>query len=241
MPIYMDIHEVPGAEALDLAEAHRKDILIQDDFRCKCITYWLDESRGSAFCLIEAPDISQVGAMHKHSHGLVPNKVIEVKNDVVAAFLGRIHDPEEAEISDKGLKVFSDSAYRILLVTEPTDPVLLRHQMGTEKADALFEKQHDVIREALDVHEGREVETGGAGFIASFTSAKKAVDCALEIQKNLSKSDITLTGLKLSIHSGEPVSKSDKLFGDVIQLARCLCAVNPVHKIAISSVAKGSS
>ncbi len=26
MPIYMDVHEVQGAEALDLAEAHRKDM-----------------------------------------------------------------------------------------------------------------------------------------------------------------------------------------------------------------------
>jgi hypothetical protein len=33
MPIYMDIHEVPGAEAPDLAGAHRKDLLIQDEYR----------------------------------------------------------------------------------------------------------------------------------------------------------------------------------------------------------------
>ena len=66
MPIYMDIHNVPGIEALDLAEAHAKDMLIQDFYRCKCMTYWVDEARGVAFCLIEAPDQSFVAEMHKN-------------------------------------------------------------------------------------------------------------------------------------------------------------------------------
>src|ERR1700730_9120124 len=114
MPIYMDIHDVPGIEALDLAEAHRKDMLLQDEFRCKCMTYWMDETRGNAFCLIEAPDISVLEEMHRRSHGIVPHKVIEVNSDVVKSFLGRIYDPEEAKISENGLKVFSDSAFRVL-------------------------------------------------------------------------------------------------------------------------------
>src|ERR1700693_2547593 len=107
MPIYMDIHHVPGMEALDAAEAHRKDMLIQGEYHCKGMTYWVDEARGLAFCLIEAPDKLMVEEMHKNSHGLMPSKIIEVKNEVVESFLGRIQDPEETEISDNGLKVFS--------------------------------------------------------------------------------------------------------------------------------------
>ena len=30
MPLYMDIHNVPGATAKDVAEAHRKDLQTQD-------------------------------------------------------------------------------------------------------------------------------------------------------------------------------------------------------------------
>ena len=133
MPIYMDIHNVPGVEALDVAEAHRKDMLLQHEYDCKCMTYWIDEKKGLAFCLIEAPDQSMVEEMHRRSHGLVPSKVIEVKTEVVESFLGRIHDPEETTISDTGLKVFSDTASRIILVTNIIDPVLLRHALGIEK------------------------------------------------------------------------------------------------------------
>ncbi len=49
--------------------------------------------------------------MHKESHGLVPNKIIEVHQDVVAAFLGRTGDPEDAEVTDTGLKVFSENRF----------------------------------------------------------------------------------------------------------------------------------
>jgi AraC-like DNA-binding protein len=238
MPIYMDIHDVPGAEALDLAEAHRKDMLIQGEYRCKCITYWLDETRGNAFCLIEAPDQSMVEEMHRNSHGFVPHKVIEVKNDVVESFLGRIRDPEDAPLSDNGLKVISDSAFRILLVTEQTDPVLLRNMLGLEKANDLMNRQTQAIRKALAAHGGREVEAAGTGFIASFTSAVKALSAAQDILQNLPKSDRGSTGLRIAINAGEPISRSDKLFGDVIQLARRLCSIANPDQIAVTAVVK---
>jgi AraC-like DNA-binding protein len=238
MPIYMDIHLVPGLEALDAAEAHRKDMMIQDDYKCKAMTYWIDETRGVAFCLIEGPDKTGVEEMHRHSHGLIPHKIIEVKNELVESFLGRINDPEEVEISDTGLKVINESAFRILLVTDMVDPVLLRHKLGMEKANELINVQNEAIRKELAIHGGREVENAGNGFIASFSSAVKAISCALAIQKSMSVADRRQTGFKIGINGGEPVSKSDKLFGDTIQMAKYLCTVAPNDKIVVATVVK---
>src|SRR5687767_704267 len=122
MPIYMDIHIVPGVKARDVAEAHVKDLVHQAEHDCKCMTYWIDEQRETIFCLIEGPTKAAVEEMHKHAHGLVPNKIIEVSSALVESFLGRIYDPSEAAISEDGLKVFSDPSFRILLVTKMTDP-----------------------------------------------------------------------------------------------------------------------
>jgi AraC-like DNA-binding protein len=238
MPIYMDIHDVPGIEAIDAAEAHRKDMLIQEKYQCKCMTYWVDVTRGVAFCLIEAPEKSIVEEIHRNSHGLIPNKIIEVKNELVESFLGRIHDPENAAIADNGLKVFSESALRILLVTDMIDPVLLRYELGMEKANDLLSKQNGIIRKESSNFDGREVEHGGNGFIVSFSSAVKAVSCALEIRKSLSDSDRSISGFKIGINAGEPVAKSDKLFGDTIQLARYLCSINSNDRIVVSSGVK---
>jgi AraC-like DNA-binding protein len=238
MPIYMDIHQVPGIEAIDAAKAHQMDMQIQHQYHCKCMTYWIDEPRGVVFCLIEGPDKAVVEEMHKNSHGLIPNKIIEVSDELVESFLGRIHDPGDAIVSAKGLKVFSDSALRILLVTDMRDPVLLRYELGTEKANELLNKQNTIIRKELSLQGGREVEFAGSGFIVSFTSAHKALTCALGIQKNLSKAERKLTDFKIAVNAGEPVSNSDHLFGDTIQTVRRLCAISRHDKIIITSVVK---
>jgi AraC-like DNA-binding protein len=238
MPIYMDIHQVPGIEAIDAAKAHQMDMQIQHQYHCKCMTYWIDEPRGVVFCLIEGPDKAVVEEMHKNSHGLIPNKIIEVSDELVESFLGRIHDPGDTVVSDSGLRVFSDSAFRILLVTDMLDPVLLRNELGTEKANELLNKQNTIIRKELSLHGGREVEFAGSGFIISFSSAIKAINCALEIQKNLSKTERKLTDFKIVVNAGEPVSNSDKLFGDAILTARRTCAISGHDKIMITSVVK---
>jgi class 3 adenylate cyclase len=239
MPIYIDVHDVQGAEAMDLAEAHRKDLLIQGKHRCKCMTYWFDEVKGNAFCLIEAPDKASMIAMHKNSHGLVPNKIIEVNNDVVEAFLGRTADPADAEITDTGLKVFSETAFRIILVTQMKDPILLQNDLGPRKSADLIEKLNESIRKELVTHSGREVEHAGTGFIISFMSAVKAVSCALAIQKNITATDKKLSGLRIGIGAGDPIAKSDKVFGDSIQLARRLCTISHYNnQILISTIVK---
>src|SRR6478672_8969446 len=126
MPIYMDVHIVPGVKARDVAEAHRKDLLHQEEYDCKCMTYWIDEQRENIFCLIEAPEKSAVEEMHRRSHGLIPNRIIEVSDTLVESFLGRIYDPTDAEVTIDGLKVFSEPSFRTLLVTKITDPILLK-------------------------------------------------------------------------------------------------------------------
>lgn len=229
--MFMDVHLVPGVKARDVAEAHRSDILHQGDYGCNCITYWIDEQRESIFCLIEAPSKDAVSQMHGKSHGLIPNKVIEVNNNLVASFLGRIYDPVDAEITDDGLKVFHDPSFRILMVVKLPDVTLLKQKLGDEKARQRMTMYYATIRRYLEQHEGREVEDKGNGFISSFTSASKAVACALDISNRLSKDD---GEVRIALGAGEPVSKSDNLFGDTIQRTVHMCDLNRQQRVVIS-------
>jgi len=237
MPIYMDVHIVPGVKAKDVAEAHRKDLFHQEEHGCKCMTYWIDEQRENIFCLIEAPEKEAVEELHRRAHGLVPNKIIEVNNSLVESFLGRIYDPKDAGINDDGLKVFNDSSFRILLVTKTNDPALLQHKHGIEKANELLALHNGIIRRNLLHFGGREAEREGSGFTASFTSASKAVSCALDIQKDI-EADAHTLNFKIAIHAGEPVESSNTMFGDTIQFANTLCTVAAYNQIAISSSVK---
>jgi hypothetical protein len=127
----------PGVRAKDVAEAHRRDMLIQEEYGCKCMTYWIDEKRGNVFCLVEAPASEVVEELHNKAHGLMPHRIIEVNDTLVEAFLGRINDPEAAAISADGLKVFHDPSFRTLLVTSAIDPVLLQYREGKEKGQRI--------------------------------------------------------------------------------------------------------
>lgn len=236
MPIYMDVHIVPGVKARDVAEAHRKDLLHQDEYNCKCMTYWIDEKRESIFCLIDAPDKECVSTMHKRAHGLVPNKVIEVSNSVVESFLGRIYDPSDAEVTDDGLKIFHDPSFRILVIIKIDDPVLLQHKLGNEEVSEIFNCHNHIIRKNAAEFGGTEVEHAGDDFIISFTSASKAVSCALAIQHDMV--DVHDIGFKIAINGGEPLGKTNRLFGDTIQFAEHICHVAKPAQVAISSSVK---
>jgi AraC-like DNA-binding protein len=238
MPIFMDVHIVPGVKAKDVAEAHHLDLFHQHEHGCNCMTYWIDEARESIFCLIEAPNKYAVEELHSKAHGLIPNKVIEVNSNLVEAFLGRIYDPPGAQISNDGLKVFADPSFRILLVTKMTDPVLLKHQFGEEKAGELISAHTSIIRKNISQHGGREVEHEGSGFVVSFSSASKAVDCALSIREGMPGSISEPIDLRLAVNAGEPVQSSDHLFGETIQFASHMCNIAKDGKIAIASPVK---
>ena len=94
MPIYMDRHELAGTTAEEVAQAHLKDLAIQDRYGVKFLTYWFDEARGTTFCLVQSPDKETANRVHREAHGDVAYTMIEVELSAVEAFLGRIRDPE---------------------------------------------------------------------------------------------------------------------------------------------------
>lgn len=79
MPLYMDVHNLPGATAEDVAGAHVKDLQTQDKYGVRYLRYWVDERNGKAFCLVDAPDAQAATAVHREAHGLVADEIYEVE------------------------------------------------------------------------------------------------------------------------------------------------------------------
>src|SRR5947209_20157223 len=90
MPIFMDRHDMRGMSAVDVADAHSKDLEIQDRYGVKYMAYWFDVERGSGFCLVHAPDAATAQRVHREAHGEIANAIIPVELATVEAFLGRI-------------------------------------------------------------------------------------------------------------------------------------------------------
>lgn len=236
MPIYMDRHFVPGVDAKSVAIAHRQDLLVQEEYGCRCMTVWVDEDGDSAFCLIDAPNEEAVQKMHDRAHGLVPHEIIPVNSNVVEAFLGRIEDPQGYyDSDDPGLKIINDPAFRIILVARAKDSGLLKNEMGERKAEKLLALYHEIIREQVAKNQGREVELKGERFIASFVSVTQAVACTAGIQKGLHVAG-ELMDLRMGLNAGMPVTNDKSIFGEVIRMAEYLCKTGAPNQTVMASI-----
>lgn len=79
MPTYLDIHDIPGVKAADVAGAHAADLKVQDTYGVNYKHYWVDEAEGKVFCLVDAPDKETAARVHREAHGLVAHTLHEVE------------------------------------------------------------------------------------------------------------------------------------------------------------------
>jgi hypothetical protein len=75
MPLFMDVHNVPGVKAEDVAKAHEEDLRVQGEHGVDYRQYWVDETNGKIFCLVDAPDAEAANTVHREAHGLVADEV----------------------------------------------------------------------------------------------------------------------------------------------------------------------
>src|SRR5438552_13364760 len=224
MPLYMDRHYVEGATRSAVAHAHQLDLAVQEKYKVQFLTYWFDEPRCTAFCLIVSPDKETVQKAHNEAHGLVPNEIIEVNPSIVQAFLGRVrHTPTMDTSPEKERWLLIDAAFRAIMFTDLKDSTRMSTTFGDTKALHLLHVHNVLTRNALRDHRGREVKHTGDGIMASFDSVLDAVECAITIQKafaahNQAEPDAAMH-LRIGISAGEPIEEHGDLFGKAVQLA----------------------
>ena len=79
--LFIDVHQLePGKVKYEaVAEAHKKDLAVQNKYGVNFINYWVDEKTGVVMCLSEAKDSKSIKATHKEAHGLIPSYILKVK------------------------------------------------------------------------------------------------------------------------------------------------------------------
>jgi class 3 adenylate cyclase len=238
MPLYLDRHDIRDVTAEDVAEAHKADLRVQGRHSCRALTYWFDEQRGTAFCLIEAPTETAVRAMHREAHGLLPNLIIEVDPQTVTGFLGRVTDPEGA--ADNAIR---EAGFRAIMFTDMANSTEITNSIGDAGALVILAKHNALIRQALLAHEGREVDRAGDGFLISFASVSQAVACAVRIQQAFHSYNTIGTApmniaARIGIGAGEPLTDGSALFGATVNLAARICASAQPGQILVARVVR---
>ncbi len=237
MPIFMDRHDVSDSVSAELvAQIHQEDLRIQDQFGCRGLTYWFDEKRKTAFCLIDAPHQHAIVEMHKQAHGEVPNQIIEVDPAIVESFLGRIEDPEKAR--DTKLNIINDPAFRTITIVNLETNSL--KNTGFDHFQSAKQEYSQAVAEIVRSFDGRIVRHLDNSLLISFKSVSKAVWCALQIQSEFRrfkpKSGNAGPELKVALHAGVPVNNKPTIFEDTIKLAERMTQVSDAEIIVSSDV-----
>jgi class 3 adenylate cyclase len=238
MPIFMDRHDLRGATAEQVAEAHRRDTDIQDRYGVKYMAYWFDVEKGATFCLVHAPDEATAERVHRESHGEIANAIIPVELAAVEAFLGRIGDPSAAPGSPPAV---IDAGLRAVMFTDIVGSTEMTARLGDSAALELVRAHDALVRRALDAYGGREVKHTGDGIMASFDKVANAVRAGADIQRRFAAYNAEASeslSVRIGIHAGEPVEDHNDLFGATVQLASRLCSEAEVNGVVVSGLVR---
>lgn len=228
MPLYLDIHHVPGADSSDLRKAHEADMAIQSRHGVDYKKYWHNEKCGKAFCLVEAPSAEAAIQVHKEAHGLIPEKIIEVDPDLIEGFLGGGGDDHGAALVPGTVTKERDNAVRSVMFTDIVGSTELAQRLGDDIAFELVNTHDAIVRSAVAEHLGRVIKHTGDGIMAVFLSPVAAVKAACRIQGAVAavtpqegRPDFKV---RIGAAAGEPIERDNDFFGSTVNLAARLCA-----------------
>ncbi|HUH28734.1 nickel-binding protein [Gelidibacter sp.] len=214
MPLYLDLHDLPeGITAAHVAEMHQADLAIEHKFNCRGLTYWCDEKRKTAFCLIDAPNKQALKDLHEHAHGAIPTRIIEVNDTIVESFLGRIEDPEKSK--NTRLNIINDPAFRSIMIVKLKNKSL---RLSLDHASkAAIRGYTSTINGLVSEHHGRVVKQEANTFLISFASVSDAIHCGIKIQEAQDHVITPNLEFKIGISAGIPITDKEGIFEDTIK------------------------
>ena len=240
MPMYMDIHDMPGVTRDDLAKAHAADMKVQGQYGVEYHKYWFNETTGKVYCLCSAPNADAAATVHRESHGAVAQRLIEVTSDIADAFLGDSGMNDSGAATLPGGRMEGDPGIRTVMFTDIVGSTDMTQRLGDAGAMELLDVHDQIVRAALSTHGGREIKHTGDGIMASFVSAAAAIRCGIQVQKELQGYSAAHPDLRLQVRvgvaAGEPVEHHNDLFGSTVQLSARLCAHAEPEQIVVSNV-----
>jgi class 3 adenylate cyclase len=107
-------------------------------------------------------------------------------------------------------------------------------ELGDRQWQELLEHHHRLVRSELNLFRGREVDTAGDGFFATFDGPARGIRCACAIRDSVSSLGITI---RAGLHTGECEVMGDKVSGIAVHIgARVMAKAGPGEVLVSSTV-----
>ena len=149
---------------------------------------------------------------------------------------------QEGELGPEPETRAAPSGLLTILFTDVEGSTALTERLGDAKAREVLRNHERIVREALRAHGGAEVKAMGDGFMASFSSATRALECAIAMQRAFAAHDDehpeTPIRVRIGLNAGEPIAEDEDLFGTAVIMAARIAAQAKGGEIMVSDVVR---
>jgi class 3 adenylate cyclase/tetratricopeptide (TPR) repeat protein len=118
----------------------------------------------------------------------------------------------------------------------------MTERLGDRRWLEVLREHNAVVRSQVSAHGGFEVKSQGDGFMVAFSSARRALDCAIAVQRAFaSKAEEDPDGeirVRIGMHTGEAIRERDDFFGRNVILAARIAAEADGGEVLVSSLLK---
>ncbi len=129
----------------------------------------------------------------------------------------------------------SDRVLSTVLFTDIVGSTERARELGDRGWHEVLDEHHTRVRGVLERYRGREVDTAGDGFFASFDGPARAIRAACAIRENVQALGIEI---RAGLHTGECELMRDKIGGIAVHTGARVAAAAEPGEVLVSSTVK---
>ena len=115
----------------------------------------------------------------------------------------------------------------------------INERLGDYRMQSILREHNKIVRQKLDEYDGFEVKVNGDGFMVAFSSAARALRCAVALQEALADYNEDAdepVRVRIGLHTGEAIRDADDFLGSTVNLASRIAEAARGEEIFVSAL-----
>jgi class 3 adenylate cyclase/pimeloyl-ACP methyl ester carboxylesterase len=230
----------PEAAAQMVLDLYETDILgVLPDIKCPVLVMHRKEDAPFPFAVAKLMAAMINNARLLALPGSGPVGIGDEAETEVRAMTGFLDEDPSTRALDTLTAVASEQSLRTVLFTDLVGHTSLMSRLGDARGRLVLREHESIARKVLKEHGGTEVKSMGEGFMASFGSVTRAVECAIALQRAFAAREGEALSVRVGLNAGEPIEEEGDLFGATVILASRIAARAEGGEILVADTVRG--
>lgn len=173
-------------------------------------------------------------------HWSIAQPNVDVLGMALTVSLEQLERTIQRERPDLSGTLAADGTVTIVF-TDIVDSTVLNNRLGDHAWLDILRQHNAIIEEATTARGGSVVKTQGDGSMLAFSSARRAVACAQDIQHGIDRVFADTSPpihVRIGVHTGDAVSEADDFFGNAVNYAARVASQALGGEVLVSSLVR---